>query len=200
MRLLEVGCSSGFMLDVFKQNGLEIVGIEPSGGFLNFLRSKGYKVYESWEDFRSSEAAPFDVIAHFFVLEHIREPVEFLRSQLEVLKAGGRIIFEVPCVNDPLVTLYKVPAFDRFYWSIAHHWYFSSRSLSFILNKLNCRFKLIPEQRYDLSNHIVWMLEGKPGGQGRFSSIFSDELIARYNEDLKQHWICDTIFCVLEKP
>ncbi len=199
-RLLEIGCSSGFMLDHFKKNGIKTVGIEPSNIFLEYLKLKGYPVYQSLDDLKKAEIKLFDIITHFFVLEHIRDPEEFLRSQLEMLNPGGKIIFEIPCVNDPLLSVYKIPSFGKFYWSVAHHWYFSPTSLSFLLDKLNCKYKLIPEQRYDLSNHIIWMLEGKPGGQNHFSNIFSDELINKYQQDLKDKWLCDTIICIIQKP
>ena len=58
---------------------------------------------------------------------------------------------------------------------------------------------MVPEQRYDLSNHIVWMTEGKPGGQGRYNAVFSDELIDRYRADLKKQWKCDTLFLYIFK-
>jgi hypothetical protein len=109
------------------------------------------------------------------------------------------MIFEVPCASDPLVELYKVSAFDRFYWSVAHHWYFTKESLTEILKKVGYRFKLFPEQRYDLSNHMTWMLEGKPGGLGRYSHIFGRDLEKRYKEKLKENWLCDTIIAVVSK-
>jgi hypothetical protein len=67
------------------------------------------------------------------------------------------------------------------------------------LDKLNLRYELVPEQRYDLSNHIKWMTEGKPGGQGQFNHIFSEALREAYADDLKSHWLCDSIFLTIFK-
>src|SRR5256885_6140442 len=44
------------------------------------------------------------------------------------LKPGGKIVFEVPNVADPLCSVYDIPAFERFYWSIAHPWYLDRKS------------------------------------------------------------------------
>ena len=91
----------------------------------------------------------------FFVLEHISNPILFLKEQLNLLKPNGKIIFEIPNVSDPLYTIYDIPAFERFYWSLAHPWYFSLKSLVYLLNKLNQPFEIKLDQRYDLSNHMI---------------------------------------------
>lgn len=198
--VLEVGCSSGFMMDSFRDRGLMPTGVEPSGEFIEFLEKRGHRAYPSMTALTEAEPeARWDRIVHFFVLEHVRDTLAFLREQLALLRPGGAVVFEVPCVNDPLTSLYKIPAFERFYWSIAHHYYFSPKALSRQLDTLGVRYELFPEQRYDLSNHAVWMQEGRPGGQGRYSDVFSPELIERYRQDLKAAWKCDTIFGVLWK-
>lgn len=100
--LLEIGCSSGFMMDEFVKHGLNCVGIEPSGVFSEFLLSKGYEVYAGLDAFREKSEKKFDLIVHFFVLEHIRDPYFFFKESMDLLNAGGKIIAEIPCVNDPL--------------------------------------------------------------------------------------------------
>ena len=199
MDLLEIGCSSGFMLKAFQDLGLDCVGIEPSGVFSNYLCSKGFKVYKSLEGLQKKSKKKFDLIVHFFVLEHVRSPYEFFSQSMEVLKEGGKIIAEVPCANDPLANLYSITAFEKFYWSIAHHYYYTPKSLGYVLDKMGLQYQMIAEQRYDLSNHIVWMTEGKPGGQGRYNHIYSAELIEKYKDDLKKNWVCDTIFLYINK-
>lgn len=199
--VLEIGCSSGFMMDSFKEHGLETVGIEPSGGFDDFLAKRGHEVYRTVEELKTKQPSKkFDFIVHFFVLEHIRDTVDFLQTQLDLLKPGGKIIAEVPCVNDPLTSLYNIPAFEKFYWSIAHHYYFNPKSLSPIVEKLDCSYKFVPEQRYDLSNHTTWMQTGKPGGQGKYNPVFSKETLENYANDLKEKWLCDTFFLYITKP
>ena len=116
-----------------------------------------------------------------------------------MLNENGVIIAEIPSATDPLTSVYDIKAFEKFYWSIAHHYYYTPESLKYILDKMQLTYELIPEQRYDLSNHINWMMEGKPGGQSRFNHIFSNTLIEKYMKDLKDHWLCDTIFLKIYK-
>ena len=109
------------------------------------------------------------------------------------------MICEIPCANDPLTSMYDIDAFEKFYWSIAHHYYYSPQSLSYVLDQLGYRYELVPEQRYDLSNHMTWMLDGKPGGQGRFTSEFGEDVLEAYRKQLIDTWQCDTIFLYVWK-
>jgi len=197
-RVLEIGCSSGFMLSALKARGMQVFGIDPSGGFIEFVRSKGITVFQDLETLKQSIDRPFDLIIHYYVFEHIRHPVAFLEEYLGLLAPSGTMVFEVPSATEPLVELYSIPAFDRFYWSVAHHWYFRPQSLARVLERLPASFELLPEQRYDMSNHMVWLQHGQPGGYGRYSSVFGLELDRHYKDRLKQQWLCDTIVAILK--
>ena len=201
LRLLELGCSSGFMLLPLQEREVEVAGVEPSGLFTNYVRSRGIPVYDSLDTFQQQSGATgnLDLITHFFLLEHVRRPLPFLKQCLDQLKPGGKMFFEVPSRDDPLITIYDIPAFQKFYWSVAHHWYFNRNSLTFLLEQLPCRHELIPEQRYDLSNHLWWALSGKPGGMGKFSAQFTSELDAAYTESMRSTGHCDTFFVWLHK-
>lgn len=199
MDILEIGCSSGFMLNKFRDCRMNCTGIEPSGEFLQFLKENGHNAFPDISSMKQKRQGKFDLIVHFFVLEHIRNPFNFLKESYNILKPGGKIIAEVPCINDPLTSVYNIPAFEKFYWSIAHHYYYSPESISYIIEKLGFQYELMPEQRYDLSNHMVWMQEGKPGGQERYNTIFSPELNDKYMNELKNKWLCDTVLIVITK-
>ena len=199
-RVLEVGCSSGFMLYPLIETGYECVGIEPSGVFRDYLRARKVACHDSLDALRVAQpAGGFDAIMHFFVLEHIAEPEAFLRGLLELLRPGGVLVCEVPNAADALVSVYDIPAFERFYWSVAHHWYFSEASLGYLLGRLGCSWEVRRDQRYDLSNHMVWARDGKPGGMGRFTPQLGAEIEDAYRQALIQSGHCDTLVAVLRK-
>jgi SAM-dependent methyltransferase len=200
-RVLEVGCSSAFMLYPLAEIGFECVGIEPSGVFSEYVRSRGIECYASTEDLVASGRYPdgFDIIFHGFVLEHISEPRAFLQQQLDLLKPGGQVVFEIPNCADALLTIYDVPAFERFYWIVAHTWYFSQRSLEHLLRSLGQPFQILLDQRYDLSNHLVWARDGRPGGMGRFTAKFGPEIEDRYRQALVASGHCDTLIGIVTK-
>ena len=198
--VLEVGCSSGFMLLPLAAQGFSCTGVEPSGLFGDHVRQRGLTVYGSLDELIAAEPGRrFDVVQHFFVLEHIAQPLPFLRSQLALLKAGGCIVFEIPNAADPLYSVYDIPAFERFYWSVAHPWYFSERSLVYLLDQLGCRYEILLDQRYDLSNHLVWARDGRPGGMGRFTGLLGNEIEEAYKQALVRSGRCDTLVAIIEK-
>jgi len=179
---------------------MDVTGIELSGGFTSFLNAREIPVYESCEALAAArENAAFDLVMHFFVLEHVRDPVDFLRKALALVAPGGTMVFEIPCMNDPLLSIYHVPAFQRFYWSVAHNFYFTRQSIEFVLKQVSDDYAISNEQRYDLSNHMTWALEGKPGGQGKYSSLFTAELEKQYKESMIRTGYCDTLVCRIRR-
>lgn len=198
--VLEVGCSSGFMLFPLAEAGHACTGIEPSGVFSDFVKHRDLAVYGSLHQLKeATPGARFDAILHFFVLEHIAAPLAFLEAQLALLKPGGEIIFEIPNAADPLYSVYDIPAFERFYWSIAHPWYFNESSLHYLLKQLGRPYEVLRDQRYDLSNHIVWARDGRPGGMGRFTKALGAELEENYKQALIRTGNCDTLVAVISK-
>lgn len=197
-KLLEIGCSSGFMLNTFRDQGVECYGVEPSGAFLEYLRKNNHIVYENLNELKINKNIEFDIIVHFFVFEHISNPFEFLQDTYKMLKKGGVMVAEIPSSTDALTALYCIPAFEQFYWSIAHHYYYNPQSIKYLMKRLGYKYEILPEQRYDLSNHITWLMDGKPGGQSRFG-IFSEETIKSYRNDLMSNWKCDTLILKIYK-
>ena len=200
INILEIGCSSGFMLYPLHELGHSCVGVEPSGVFSDFVKENNLIVYNSVKDLiNKAPELKFDIIMHFFVLEHISDPLTFFSEQLNLLKPNGKIIFEIPNVADPLYTIYDIPAFERFYWSLAHPWYFSQKSLEYLLNKLNCHFEIKLDQRYDLSNHMIWARDGRPGGMGELTSLLGNKLEQDYKKNLIKVGKCDTLIGIISK-
>jgi len=197
MRVLEVGSSSGFTLAALRQIGCECVGVELSPEYAEYARRLGLDTYSSLQELEASGSTQFDLVLHYYVLEHVNKPRAFLEECLRYLAPGGRMIFEVPCAKDPLTALYKIPAFDAFYWWRAHHWYFTPDSLDTLLSQLGCEFEVYPGQRYDLSNHLHWMLTGQPGGMGKYSHIFSQDTERSYAEDMKRSGFCDYLIAII---
>ena len=55
-----------------------------------------------------------DVMCLFHVFEHLADPASFLSSAKRLLVPGGRIIIEVPSLDDPLLSLYKSAAYRAY--------------------------------------------------------------------------------------
>jgi len=188
---LELGSSTGFFIDEIRPFVKNACGVEPGELYADYANSRGIKTYGSLDEIAAEK---FDLIFSFYVFEHMRNPVEFLNKLKDNIKEDGKVIFEVPNVDDILVSFYKTPEIMDFYWQLAHYFYYSAASLKNIFEK--CGYKVIDikhNQRYDISNHIYWLKEKRPGGLGKYTDVFSEELNKAYKENLIKHGLSDTV-------
>ena len=191
--VLEIGSSTGYFLDALRPHVRSTTGVEPSEAYRSYAESRGIETVQALE---TLEDRVFDVIALYYVVEHLRDPIAFASSLRRKLNPGGRLLIEVPNVDDALLSLYRLEAFDAFYWQRAHYHTFSRDTLRSVLERAGYAVETYPVQRYDLSNHMVWMIEGRPGGHGRFAEALGPAVADQYSQALKERWICDTVFAV----
>ncbi|MGE5373164.1 MAG: class I SAM-dependent methyltransferase [Solirubrobacterales bacterium] len=195
-RILEIGSGSGAFLESIRPYVMVTEGVEPDQPSCQWIQDTlGLKAY-SHLDMVSAERGRYDWIFMYHVLEHLRDPVAFLKQLTPLLKPGGRLLVEVPNVEDALVSLYAVPAYLDFYYQKVHLYYFSTRTLTDTLERAGFKATIQGVQRYDLSNHIQWMRTGAPGGQAFFDKVFSHVLNAAYAESLILGGLSDTIMAI----
>ena len=142
----------------------------------------------------------FDVITAFHVIEHLKDPVAFLKLISQYLKKDGRIFLEFPNANDALVSLYNSKEFAKFtYWS-CHLMLFTNKSIKKIVQKagLNC-VNISQVQRYPLSNHMFWLAKGCPGGHEIWEFLNGDMINSEYAKKLAEKGMCDTIFVEISR-
>lgn len=93
--VLEIGFGSGIILKSLKEKGLNrLHGIEPG----NHPREEGLEDVRLVRDFFPSAgmAGMFDLIYSLLVLEHVENPVVFLRDMGKQLNPGGKVVIAVP--------------------------------------------------------------------------------------------------------
>jgi 2-polyprenyl-3-methyl-5-hydroxy-6-metoxy-1,4-benzoquinol methylase len=167
-RLLEIGAGDGAFLShvsgVFPSLHLAALEIDQTTQAARQSLT-GLREFSTFEEIRKAEET-FDLICLFHVLEHIADPREFLNNCLACLTPQGRMIIEVPSLDDPLLTLYGTTAYRKFYFQRQHSYVYSSKSLRRFLEKAKIHTEhIIPHQRYGLENHLTWLTKEKPGGE-----------------------------------
>jgi SAM-dependent methyltransferase len=100
-RLLDVGCGVGLMLDVASARGWDVVGVEISDHARSVARSKGHRVMEALEYVQhlTTHEQQFDLISLLDVIEHVTDPVNFIKKVSQLLRPGGIIIIAAPFAN-----------------------------------------------------------------------------------------------------
>ncbi len=130
-RHLDIGASAGALLGHFQNTfNNHSVGIEPGEAYRMHAQSQGLKVYNSLNDLQRNKEANFDLISMSHVLEHIPDPVDYLRNlREEILTPDGWLLIEVP-------NLYAHVSFE-----IAHLLSFSPHTLEQTLEQ--AEFKVV---------------------------------------------------------
>lgn len=97
-RILDVGCATGFFLNIAEKFGFESFGIELSKFSGNLARNKfgANKIFIGrMEDYKVNHIY-FDVITMSDFLEHIKNPQEIFRKTSTLLKNDGIVVVTTP--------------------------------------------------------------------------------------------------------
>ncbi len=158
-RLLEIGSSVGYFLYSAKKYVAEVYGIELNIEEAEYANDKK-KIKTSHKSLENSEfnSMKFDHICLFQLLEHIPDPILFLRELRKYLRPGGYIHIEVPNIADPLVSLFDNMEFRNFFYQKPHLYYFSPRTLTNIAKKSGLKIIAIePFQQTSITNSLNWI-------------------------------------------
>lgn len=161
-KILEIGCGKGWMLDYLQGLGYKNVsGIDLDRTVCDGERIRCLDISEVTE-------RDYDFIFSLFQFEHCPVPLMFDNFVLNRLRDGGRRLYLVPNVEDPLMTVWKNENFKQFFFNDPHHcFYYSPQTI------VKCVWDDLPEaeigklsvapvQYYGLFNHLQWFLRGKP--------------------------------------
>ncbi|HEX6388308.1 MAG TPA: class I SAM-dependent methyltransferase [Solirubrobacteraceae bacterium] len=93
--VLDVGCGSGEFLNIARQRGWEVTGVEPLPDAAQVARDRGFTVHTgTLETVELPER--YDLVTAFHVLEHMPEGPPFLKTLAAEAKPGGHVCIESP--------------------------------------------------------------------------------------------------------
>ncbi|MEI8230791.1 MAG: class I SAM-dependent methyltransferase [Candidatus Peregrinibacteria bacterium] len=94
---LDIGCGNGFMLGAAHEIGFdEVLGVEPSAHAISLAEDRVRpKILQGMFSEHLLAGRQFDLISCFQTLDHIADPVTFIRDCARLLKPGGRML----CIN-----------------------------------------------------------------------------------------------------
>ncbi len=96
-RLLDVGAGFGFFLSEMKSRGWEVMGVEISQKGMDYARDVlGVKIYPGPLEKVAFAENYFDAVTAFYVIEHLPNPIVFIKECHRVLKPGGVCLLRYP--------------------------------------------------------------------------------------------------------
>jgi len=100
-KVLDIGCSNGLFLDIFKRDSWETWGVDPSLNSFEALKKKHKVIRSAFEAVKLPENY-FDLVIMNHTLEHMKNPQEVLKKIHALLKEGGIVFIDVPNVGSLL--------------------------------------------------------------------------------------------------
>jgi len=155
-RILDIGCSVGFFLEVAKRGRWETHGLEMSADSAEIARRKrGLEVEQGTLADSSYAAGSFDVVTAWDVIEHVTDPVDSMARMNRLLKMDGIVALSTPNVDGifPRWSFRVAPALN--FWPHPeppyHLFQFSKRTIRNLLEQSGFEVMAIIDENISLS-------------------------------------------------
>lgn len=99
--LIEIGCGEGAFLKIVQHNVSCIVGVEYNEQAIKASRKNGFSIYTS-DEYDAIPKNYFDAVVVFHVLEHVADPVNFIKNLTTLITNNGKIYLSVPNQDGPI--------------------------------------------------------------------------------------------------
>lgn len=167
----EIGCAAGSFLDGLKGFAATTIGIEPSLPYHDSLRQRGHHTFTDIGAARPHWEGKVDFAACFSVIEHVADPLTFLRDIRALLAPGAPLLVSTPNARDILLDV-GCDAYRQFFYRSVHTYYFDHSSLE--KAALRAGFSTIDVQyvhRFNFANFMNWLAASRPVGNARSSPL-----------------------------
>jgi len=176
-RVLDVGASAGHFLYKIRPYVKECVAIEFNLENAEFIRKKLHlRAYTELIEKTDIPEEHFDVIFLLQTLEHMDDPLTFLKTAKRYLKPGGILYVEVPNLNEATLSVYHNAAYEDFYYREPHLFYYTPITLRRLVAKAGYTGHIVPFQWYNIVNQMHWLLLDAPQRSG-FDGLCSPTLV-----------------------
>jgi 2-polyprenyl-3-methyl-5-hydroxy-6-metoxy-1,4-benzoquinol methylase len=157
VRYLDVGCSTGFVVEAARDRGWDATGIDLNPSAVEFGRSRGLDLRTVALDHAGFAAGSFDAISLFDVLEHLLAPAATLRSCINLLARGGILFLYVPNYDSASRLLMGTAA--HFIWPTHHLNYYTPATLTDLMARHGLATEFVATEGLDIQDYIWYRRE-----------------------------------------
>ena len=191
----DFGCGGGSFLDLVRGVAKQTIAIEPFQDYHSSLVERGHRVFQ-WG--REVPESMLGLAVSFDVIEHVEDPIAFLKEIYSALKPGGVAYIATPNRNEILMQLHA-ERYTSFYYRTAHLWYFDAGSLAWAARQAGFPdVEVTYYHKYDLSNAFCWLRDNRPTGVGKID-LFDERLDHQWRGFLEEKGWADNLWMVARK-
>jgi len=172
-KLLDIGCTTGFILEEAERRGWDAHGIEANPYAAEVARDKGLKVENVIVEQASFPLEEFDAVTAFDVIEHVRAPLPILEKARDLLKPGGMLFLYVP--NWDSASRLIMGSEAHFIWGTHHMTYFTVDTLQQVLDRAGFEVVHHETQGLDIED-IIWWCSNEAGHDTAFLEAYRNQL------------------------
>jgi len=138
VRFLDVGCSTGRALQLATTLGFEAVGIDYSDWAARHCQALGFEARQGSLLGQWADAEVFDIIHCCHTIEHVPDPLAYIREMHRLLKHGGQLMMAFP----NYASVQRVVLRNKWGpWCLdSHLWHFTAQQMRELL--CNNRFEI----------------------------------------------------------
>ncbi len=149
--IMEIGCGPGSFLAEAKPRVKKACGTEFNESALQVARSRGVEVYGLEADMTDLKGV-FDAVFSFHVLEHVQDPIGFVREISAFVKPGGMVCISVPNQAGPMKnipnSLMNMPPHHATHWQL--------KTFRALADRLKFRIVRVAYEPLLLENHSYY--------------------------------------------
>jgi CMP-N-acetylneuraminic acid synthetase/2-polyprenyl-3-methyl-5-hydroxy-6-metoxy-1,4-benzoquinol methylase len=156
-RMLDVGCSTGFVVEAARDAGWDAIGLDLNPSAVEYGCSRALDLRNvALEDAGFGDAS-FDALSLFDVLEHLHDPVRTLRACTRLLRPGGILFLYVPNYDSASRLLMGRDA--HFIWPTHHLNYYTPVTLRDLLRREGMRTEYLATEGLDIVDYLWYRRE-----------------------------------------
>jgi 2-polyprenyl-3-methyl-5-hydroxy-6-metoxy-1,4-benzoquinol methylase len=168
-RYLDVGCSTGFVVEAARDAGWEAIGIDLNPSAIEFGKTRGLDLRTVALEDSGFAPASFDAVSLFDVLEHLLDPVRTLRTCTRLLESGGIVFLYVPNYDSASRLLMGKDA--HFIWPTHHLNYYTPATIRDLMSREGLTTEYVATEGLDIVDYLWYRREVQGRADGGVEEI-----------------------------